>query len=127
MPKHDTTPVRKEDENVPTYDQIRGLDPKILRIAESMEEQKSIIAEANKRLDELKDEGIKLMVKARVKTVMCGDLRVTKVDGVSSRLNKDKLYKLGGKKVMDMLDKATDRTPWTSLKVTPPKREEEEE
>lgn len=125
MPKHDTTPVRKEDENVPAYDQIRGLDPKIAEIVESIQQQKDIIADANARLDELKDQGIKLMVKARVKTVMCGELRVTKVDGVSTRLNKDKLYKLGGKKVMDMLDKATDRTPWTSLKVTAPKTEEE--
>lgn len=126
MTKRDTTPVRKEDENVPAYDQIRGLDPTIAKIAERIEEEKSIIAEATKRLDALKDKGVTLMLKAKVKTVMCGDLRVTRTDGVSTKLNKDKLYKLGGKKVMDMLEKATERTPWTSLKVTPPKGEEEE-
>lgn len=106
-------------EVVPDWTVISGLSRS--NLAEIVEEH-DVIARRMKvdkaRLDDLKQMGVKLLVKAGVKSVMCNGLRVTKIDGSSSRLNKQKLFKLGGERVMRWIAQATEKTNYTSLKVT---------
>lgn len=80
------------------------------------------------QLRQLKDAGAKLLIKAEVKCVLVGDLRVTKIDGQSSRLDKKKLMRLAGKmgtRVLGWMAEATVHTPYTSLRVGMKKEEGE--
>lgn len=107
-----------DPEVIPDWTVITGL--RRTNLPDVVEEHDRLTArvKADKaRLDELKQIGAKLLIKAGVKTVMCNGLRVTKVDGTSSRLDKQLLYKLGGDKVMTWLKKATVYSPYTTLLV----------
>src|SRR5467141_2225224 len=98
-----TAAVKKETETherkevVPEYSAIHGLrNSKITDIVQRRAEIDKEMSRLKVERDDLNAEGVKLLVRSGVKTVMVGDLRVTKMDGMSSRLDKQKLYQLGG-------------------------------
>jgi len=116
------------EEVVPDYTVIVGLSrsklPDLIDEHVTLTRQKK---EIEARLSELKTEGEKLFIKAGVKSAMVNGYRVTRVESHSSRLDKAKLFKLGGNKVMSWLAQATVQTPFSTLKVTAPKTEVEED
>src|SRR5467141_2022265 len=116
------------EEVVPDYSVIVGLSrsklPELIDEHVSLTKQKK---EIEARLDILKTEGEKLFIKAGVKSAMVNGFRVTRVESHSSKLDKAKLFKLGGQKVMRWLAAATVQTPFSTLKVTAPKMERVEE
>lgn len=119
------TPSATAKEFVPDWQVVVGLKrTRLDEIAAEMLSASKLKKDAEARIKELQAEGAKLLIKADVKSVLVNGARVTRIDGVSSKLNKQKLTQAHGMKVLDWLEEATDRTPWTSLKVTPPGEEE---
>lgn len=109
-----------EAKEVPDYRVVSGLKRSdIERIATRFDVVRRQLKALEKEKSELAAAGVKILAKAGVKSVMVGDLRTTLIAGTSSRISATKLYKLGVSE--KIIKKATDETPWTSLKVTPPK------
>lgn len=128
MAKTATVPTTTHREEVPDYTAIVGL--RRSAIAEIAREHYDIdrkINELEGRKKELKELGATLLIKADVKAVMANGLRVTRVDGHSTRLDKDKLLKLGGPKALKWLAASQVTTAYTSLRVTAPEEKEREE
>lgn len=112
-----------EAKEVPDYRVIAGLKrTNIAEIAARFDVVRRQLKALEKEKSELAAAGVKILAKAGVKSVMVGDLRTTIIAGTSSRISGTKLYKLGVSE--KIIKKATEETPWTSLKVTPPKQEE---
>lgn len=119
---------QRTKEFVPDWQVIAGLKrTKLDEIVKATLELQQQAKQIEAQLAELKAEGAKLLIKADVKTVLVNGARATRVDGLSSRLDKEKLAKDHGVKVLQWLEDATVRTPWTSFKITPPKAEGDEE
>lgn len=111
----------EKKEFVPEYDAIVGLSrSKLPDIVQEHDQLSRRIAADTARLKELKQAGAELMAKAGVKVVMCAGLRVTQIDGVSSRLDKALLVKAHGTKVLGWLKDATVQTKYISLRVKEP-------
>src|SRR5467141_5155940 len=94
-----TAAVKKEPETherkevVPEYSAIHGLrNSKITDIVQRRAAIDKEIATLKAERDDLNAEGVKLLIRSGVKTVMVGDLRVTTTDGMSSRPDKQKWY-----------------------------------
>lgn len=121
------TPPEPE-EVVPDYTVVVGLSRS--KLPDLIDEHVTLtrrLKEIKERLDILKTEGEKLFIKAGVKSAMVNGYRVTRVESHSSKLDKAKLFKLGGQKVMGWLQQATVITPFSTLKVTAPKAQEDDE
>jgi hypothetical protein len=104
-------------QDVPSFEVIAGL--KRTKITDIVAEFHAIDVQMKalkERRSELAEQGAEILTKAKVKSVMVGELRVTRMDGVSTSLSRVKLFELGVKETI--LEKATVRTPWTSLRVT---------
>lgn len=115
------------DETVPDYTVIVGLkNSNIAEIAEQINEKQVEAKKLKGEIDELKQAGLKLVLKSGVKSVMVDGLRVTRADGSSSKLDKKKLAGKYGTKVLAWLEWATVKTPHTTLKVTAKKEGEAE-
>ena len=114
-------PAEPKDE-IPDYKIIRGLEksklPVVARRLRDIDDEISALKETKKQLS---DQGVTILLKAGVKSVMVGDLRVTRADGMSAQISKTRLMELGVE--IGLIEKATSRTPYTYLKVTPPKVE----
>lgn len=104
-------------QDVPSFEVIAGLKKTRLRdIVSRFHEIDLELKVLKQQRSDLAEEGATLLTKAKVKSVMVGDLRVTRKDGVSTRLSKTRLFELGVK--AKTIEEATVRTPWTSLVVT---------
>ncbi len=112
---------------VPDYSVVKGLSEQIVDVTREYLDLTTQRKAIELRLGELKDTGARLLIKARVKSVMVNGNRVTRTEGSSSRLDKKILVEKHGSKVLTWLEEATVRTPWTSLKVTPPSEESGDE
>ncbi len=102
----------------PDYSVITGLSKtKLPGIAQRLAEVQERLSELKREESELKDLGATLLLKAKVKSVMVGDIRVTQTGGQSHTIKRDLLLKFGVSE--KVIEKATVAgTPWTSLKVT---------
>jgi hypothetical protein len=122
------TREREKDPPPPEWDQIVGL--RKTKIADLVRRAAEILyreAELKKEYAELRDTIIPMLIKAGVKSTMVEGVRTTRVDGHSSKLNKQKLVAKHGTKVLDWLKECTDKTPTTGLKLTLPGDNEEED
>lgn len=119
--------AKDSEEIVPDYTVIAGLkNTNLADIANQINAKNLEMKTLKAEVDDLKAAGLKLVIKAHVKSVMVEGLRVTKIDGTSVKLNKKKLAAKYGTKVLAWLEYATDRTSYTSLKVTAPKEAEDD-
>lgn len=102
----------------PDYSIITGLSKtKLPGIAERLASITAQVKELKKEEEELKTLGASILIKAKVKSVMVGDIRVTQTGGQSKSIKRDLLLKYGVKE--SVIEKATVLgQPWTSLKVT---------
>lgn len=102
--------------SVPDYTTVAALKrSKLAAIVERHAEIDRLVKELEAERKELKAAGVDLFARNDIKSVMVNGRIVTRVDGMSVSLSKAKLVELG---VSDkVLEKATSRKPWTSLKV----------
>ena len=115
-------------ETVPSWEVIAGLkrsniDVIVGKALQIKDEMKLLKAE----LDKLNEDGLKLLIKANVKTVEVLGNRVTRKDGSSSKLDKELLVKKHGSKVLVWLQECTIKTPTNSFLITRAKEEGDEE
>lgn len=136
-PDRTANPTVEDREAIPDWSVIAGLRDREVKVALIDDEGREmnpkrfdlqmIVAEAA-RIDQavkiaklnlatLKEAGWPLLAKANVKTVMVDGRRITKKDGSSSKLNKVKLAKLHGAKVLDWLKECTERKSYTTLLI----------
>lgn len=114
------TEVETEPKEIPDYTTIAALRRSNI---EALAMECNRIDREMKRLKEersrISDEGVRLLAKAGVKTVLVLGMKTTLKNGTSTSISKEKLYKLGVSE--KIIAKATTKTPWTTLIVTPPK------
>lgn len=111
---------------VPDYTAIVGLrKTNIADIARALYENKKRREALEAEAKELREQGAKLLIKADVKVVIADGLRCTRRDSFSSRLDKDKLVKAHGTKVLKWLEDATVKTPNTTFIVKAADEDEE--
>lgn len=115
-----------KSEPAPDYRVVIGLEKSRLPwIAERLASICEHIRLLNLERVDLQQEGAGILLKAKVKTVMVDDLRVTQTAGTNKHIKRDLLLKYGVK--LQVIEKATVGTPWTSLKVTKKKEQGEGE
>lgn len=111
--------VSKAQEIVPDYTVVAGLrKTKILELTRRMRDIDEQMKVWKAERDELKELGVKLFIKAEVKSAIVDGWRVTRVDGQNVSISRGKLFELGVSE--KILEKATNRVPFTTLKLTPP-------
>jgi hypothetical protein len=123
------SPLKKSDETeekVPDWSTIRGLRDS--DIDEWVEEHNALTREITAletKLRELKNKGVTMLLKSKVKSVMVNGYTVTRIDGTSRKLDSEMLLKNGvSPKVIAQSYK---ESPWTSIGVRAVKAKEAEE
>src|SRR5262245_16607721 len=80
----------------PSWDVIQWLrGSKLDELVDTYIEIGIEIQKLKKQQDDLKVAGIEKLIKARVKSVLVGHHKVTRVDGVSTHISKKGLFRLG--------------------------------
>jgi len=104
---------------VPDYTVVKGMSRTGIEgiVAEYLE-VKAKIETLEKRKHELSANGVKILVKAGVKSVMVNGVRTTVKDGVSAHISRTELIKLGVSE--KVVEKATKRTQYSTLLATVP-------
>lgn len=108
---------------VPDCSTIKGLarDLDTFRgLAAFIHEKRVLKSQLESEIKDAAERASSLMMRAHVKSVMVGEVRVTRKDGVSSRLDKVRLIELGVKP--KTIEAATVRTGWSTI-VTSVKKE----
>lgn len=109
--------VVQSETQVPDYTQIQGLrGGEIVDLTLSIAQAKEKIVKLKGLIEEWQTEILGELKSTGVKSVMVEDYLVTRIDGTSVKLSREKLFELGVKE--KILEKATTRTPWTGLKIT---------
>jgi hypothetical protein len=115
---------KKPASNTPDWTVIVGL--KRTKFEQNVRRQieiKEEIAVLNEELGTLKSEGVKLLIKADVKSVLFEGRSVTRMDGSSTSFDKKKFYKLGGDQAMDWYERSLVKTPFTTMLIGKPREE----
>jgi hypothetical protein len=120
------TPAKSTTPDPPDYTAIKGLSQtKIADVAERIAELGVQAAAIKKELDDLKALGASYLLKAKVKSVMIGSLKVTQTGGQSKSLKRDLLLKNGVD--IEIIEKSyAVGNAWVSLRVTDKTRGEDE-
>lgn len=105
---------------VPDYTKVPVLlkHTRIREVVARVKYLADLVQQSEKELKELRLEGATLFAKNKIKSVLMDGFKVTRLDGVSTRISGSELFKLGVSK--KVIEKATKRSNWISLKVSVP-------
>lgn len=131
--------TQQEPEEIPDWGTIRGLNKQVKVVlpggnANSMDllditarrvEIDAVMKALAVEKEALTEAATTLMIKASVKSVKVGVVRVTCYEHSSSKLDKKMLASKYGTKVLDWLKACTKTTTKTTVKFTPPKPDSE--